>query len=81
MPQSGSAQAFYHKDQVSGQWAGNQYYGAGLYSSPGGKPTTDANAPSDTSCYDNGNVAGRPQRYSTAMNDGNNKTCALSFKM
>lgn len=41
---------------------------------------TQADAASNTSCIDNGNVSGATQTYSIGTNGGNGINCALSFK-
>jgi prepilin-type N-terminal cleavage/methylation domain-containing protein len=46
-----------------------------------GTSDTSATAPSVTTCYDNGNVAGATQQYSVEISNGSNVNCALSFKM
>lgn len=45
-----------------------------------GTPTTASVAGSANTCYDNRSTTGQPQQYSTQLNNGNNKTCALAFR-
>ena len=78
----GSYQAFDLNGDVSGTQVGNYIMKAKLAGSfylnawSGGPNPAGA-----TNCYDNGNVAGTPQKYSTSLNNGMNQTCALSFRM
>ena len=78
MPQSGHTLAFFLSNEAVGKWAGGEYAGTGLHVWQSGKPTTAANPAGAVNCYDNGNVAGQPQRYTVSLN---NNTCALSFRM
>jgi prepilin-type N-terminal cleavage/methylation domain-containing protein len=68
MPQSGTVTA--------------QYGQAGASANPVwiGASDTSATAGSGTTCYDNGNVAGKTQQYSITQNNGAGTNCALSFK-
>ena len=54
-------------------------------SDPGGGPVVVgdgvATAPSNGSCYDNGNSPGATEQYSMEYQNGANLNCALSFKM
>lgn len=43
-------------------------------------PTTSATAPSASTCYDNGNIAGATEAYSVSTSNGANLNCALSFR-
>lgn len=79
-PQSGKVLALIFGPNYGATWAGSSDYGAGWHAPPpDGGPTTDPGAASETSCYDNGNVAG-VMRYSMTTNNGNGANCALSFK-
>jgi prepilin-type N-terminal cleavage/methylation domain-containing protein len=71
-PQSGKAIARYQRNN-SWVWA------AGGGTVAVGTSGTAATPASDTTCYDNGNVAGT-QKYSVGTNGGNGVNCALSFK-
>lgn len=69
-PQSGSVLAAYVDY--------NHLQTVGVYT--GYWDNSAATPASTTSCYDNGNVAGQRQQYSTAQNDGAGVNCALSFR-
>jgi prepilin-type N-terminal cleavage/methylation domain-containing protein len=72
LPQSGRVEAFYAN--VNGiTWA---MAGAG---NAGPIPGT-ATAGSSSTCYDNGNNAASPMRYSMSQNGGANVNCAISFQ-
>ncbi len=72
-PQSGNVMALvpYLTDS---QWAGIATSQANI------APYTTATPGSSTSCYDNGNAAGKAQQYSTEISSGANVNCALSFR-
>jgi prepilin-type N-terminal cleavage/methylation domain-containing protein len=83
LPQSGNVTAEYLSPAYSSSkiaWAS----GGGLPGNNGGgnppSPTTNATPGSVTTCYDNGNTAGNPQRYSVEISNGSNVNCALSFR-
>lgn len=69
-PQGGSVQAF--GLYCVPRWASTWITSA---------PYTTATPGSSTTCFDNNNVAGVEQKYSTQMNNGSNMLCALSFRM
>ncbi len=75
LPQSGKIKAQYVL------WAPGHYnltWAAGNGSI--GSSSTAATQASDTTCYDNGNVAGATQQYSVGYNGGTALNCALSFR-
>jgi len=78
LPQSGMVQAFFKKWQQYGIWAGGEFWGQGRHIFDSPLPSTLANPATSVNCYDNGGVAGQPQRYTVSLN---NNTCALSFRM
>jgi len=78
LPQSGNVVARY-LGGIFWRWAyGNPMATSGACSPTGG-PTTIATLPSTYTCYDNNGIVG-PQNYSMGFNNGNNTSCALSFK-
>lgn len=80
LPQSGNVLAFYNLLGFDNVWAGTDFYGVGKYDNNNPtQATIQANQRSSLNCYDNNGVVG-VQQYSTATNDGNNKTCAIAVK-
>lgn len=78
MPQSGKVIAA-HLIFANG-WGGGtamwaSFYQGSLYGSP-----TDARAGSASTCMDNNNTPGQPQKYSLQYNNGSSLTCALTFQ-
>lgn len=75
MPQTGNVRAIY-----IGYIAGAYASWPDMVMDPAPAPGSNAVSPSATSCMDNGGVVG-PMNYSVSLNNGENKTCALTFKM
>ena len=73
MPMLGAVIAAYIHNRGKAYWAGD-------FGPWGGqnRPHTTAVSGSATTCYDNNNTAGQPQRYSLSYGDGMN--CALTLK-
>ena len=84
LPQSGSVLAVYDNEAANGY--GNYNPDTFVWVNPGGNSvlynglTTTATPGSSTTCYDNGNVASAPQKYSLTQNSGAGMNCALSFR-
>jgi prepilin-type N-terminal cleavage/methylation domain-containing protein len=79
-PQSGNITAQFinwNVSQYAPAWAAG---GGGVGASSSNAPTTTATAGSNTTCYDNGSVAGATQQYSIEISNGANVNCALSFR-
>lgn len=72
MPMHGQIIAAYIHNRGKAFWAGD--FGGWGYN----LPHTKAVSGDASTCYDNNNMAGQPQRYSMAYGDGEN--CALTFK-
>jgi prepilin-type N-terminal cleavage/methylation domain-containing protein len=70
LPQSGTVLAI----GVMSEWASSPYFGV-----PVGAANMAQTSASATGCYDNGNVAGATEQYSTSTYP-NNVSCYLSFK-
>ena len=81
MPQTGNVTTRYMCNANNGTtqqcWSKDSSTTTGTWD---GTPDTSALLPSVTTCYDNGNVAGATQQYSTGQNGGSGVNCALSFK-
>jgi prepilin-type N-terminal cleavage/methylation domain-containing protein len=79
-PQSGNVIAMYIAGNISNQGTAGlpaMYWAGG----PSSWPYTTATPGSSTTCFDNGNVAGATQQYSTEQSGGNGMNCSLSFQM
>jgi prepilin-type N-terminal cleavage/methylation domain-containing protein len=83
LPQSGNITALYINQTLLNSvpaWAA----GGGVMGANNGAipplATTASTSGSATTCYDNGNVAGKAQQYSVAQNGGSGMNCALSFR-
>ncbi len=84
LPQSGNVQACYLNANIGdhrGVWAaGGGLQGAGvIHYGNNCVPTTAATPYASTNCYDNSNVLGGTQKYSTSKN-ATLQNCALSFQ-
>ena len=78
LPMQGGVQAKYLNQNMNpyGPYAAGVFWsGHALLDDP-----DDATAASENTCFDNGGVADAEQRYSTAINNGNSRTCGISFK-
>lgn len=76
LPQSGRIYAFYDGGSDGGTWPA----WAGNTTNNGGTAFTTATVGSPTTCFDNDNTTGAPQRYSMEQNGGTGLNCALSFR-
>lgn len=83
LPQSGRVLALYPYNGTVYWSAGGGGAGMGNVGDsawPSGGPDTAATAASAVTCYDNGNVGGKTQKYSVGSVTGDNINCELAFQ-